>query len=65
MPTLRRKLEEALGLLKEQKDEPVKPKPEGKNKKSSDGAHRFDSPVEFIEMNHDDQFKTKGDYKSI
>ena len=54
------KLTKALdAVLLEKKDKPQKPELDGKKRTSSEGAHRPDKGVKFIEMRYDDQFKTK------
>jgi hypothetical protein len=49
----------------ESKDKPRKPEIEGEKKTSSEGAHRPDKGVKFIEMKFDDQFKTKANYQTL
>lgn len=49
----------ALGLLKEEGDSPVTYVPDGKKKKTSSGAHRFDDGVDFYQMKNDMTWKHK------
>ena len=58
------KLTRSLGIM-ESSDKPVAFKHEGLKKKSQEGAHRFDKPVDFVQLKHDDQFGTKSEHKSL
>lgn len=59
-PAFEEKLHQALT-----EEKPVLPKPEGEQKKTKAGAHRFDDGVKFTQMRVDDQFKTKEDPNTL
>lgn len=53
----------ALGLLKE--DKPVAFKHDGLKKKTASGAHKFDPPVEYVQMKHDNTWGTKSEQDKL
>lgn len=59
------KLKIALGLIKEESDSPVKFKPDGKKRKTSAGAHRFDDGVDYYQMKNDWTWNHKADENTI